>query len=84
MTQQYTVWAKSTSLNQEIRMFDLTGGSNNIFETDQQAAQAAASFAQRLRDQRHMHTGDWEAWVKIEQVGVATLPNYEFHTGTAT
>jgi len=84
MTQQYTVWAKSPSLNQELRMFDLTGGQNNIFETDIAAGQAAASFAQRLRDQQHMHTQDWEAWVKIEHVGVTTLDNYLFHTGTAT
>ena len=84
MTQQYTVWARSPSLNQEMRMLDLTGGQNNIFTTDQEAAQAAASFAQRLRDQRHMHTQDWEAWVKIEHAGVTSMPNYEYHTGQAT
>lgn len=81
MTQQYTVWARSPSLNQELRMFDLTGGQNNVYTSDVDAAQAAASFAQRLRDQKHMHTSDWEAWVKIEQVGVTTLPNYQWHTG---
>ena len=83
MTTQYTVWAKSTSLNQEIRMFDLTGGQHNEFTSDVEAAQASASFAQRLRDQRHMHTQDWEAWVKIEHTGVTSLTNYEYHTGQA-
>lgn len=81
MTKQYTVWAKSPSLNQELRMFDLTGGINNVFETDVAAAQASASFAQRLRDQQHMRTADWEAWVKIEEVGITTIPSYQFHTG---
>lgn len=82
MTKQYTVWARSLYLNQEVRMFDLTGGVNNIFETDVIAAREAATFAARLRDQRHQHTADWEAWVKIEEVGVTTLPNYQWHTGT--
>lgn len=81
MAQEYTVWAKSPSLNQEIRQFDLTGGAHNAYTDQNLAARDAASFAQRLNATQHLRTNDWEAWVKYEQVGIETLPGYISHTG---
>lgn len=70
----YTVYAYSEQLHQEIRQFnlhDMTPQSN-----EQLAQRMAESFAQQLNTNHHMHTQDWTAKIKLETVGIETLPGY--------
>lgn len=75
MSFQYTVWARSPSLQQEVRSFDLTGGQNNPFPDQAAANQAATALATRLNLERHMHTADWQPLVKHEELGIQTFVN---------
>lgn len=74
----YTIWAYSPSLNEEHRQFDLA---NMQLEQDQRRAQQAAdALAGIFNRDRKQHADDWIGRVKLESVGVETLPNYLFHT----
>lgn len=75
MAYEYTVWAKSPSLNQQIRQFHLAGGQNNKFRDEHTATLWAQSFAQQLNERKHMTATDWAPIVKYEDVGMHTLVN---------
>jgi hypothetical protein len=75
MSFQYTVWAKSPSTQQEVREFNLSNLQNIPYTDQNAAAQAAATFARRMNEQRYLHTVDWEAWVKYEELGIQTFIN---------
>lgn len=80
--QQYTVWAKSPSLNQELRFLIMENKSGPVVvDNETLANNQAQSFAQTLNNKQHMKATDWVGVVKYEDTGVHTLPNYLFHTG---
>ena len=80
--QQYTVWAKSPSLNQQLRFLVMESKQAPVVVDNEQLANMQAnSFAQTLNQKRHMKASDWVGVVKYEDTGVHTLPNYLFHTG---
>lgn len=75
MAQIYTVNAYSPSLNQSVRQLDLT----NVLDTTStqaQAQMAAEQFARLQNSNFFMHACDWCAQVKLETVGVTTIPGY--------
>jgi len=75
MAQIYTVLAYSPSLNQTIRQIDLT----NVIDTTSTQAQAqmvAEQFARLQNSRFHMQACDWCAQVKLEEVGISTVPGY--------
>jgi hypothetical protein len=75
MPQVYTVQAHSPSLNQTIRQIDLT----NVVDTTSTQAQAqsvAEQFARLQNTRFHMQACDWQPVVRLEEVGVATMPGY--------
>lgn len=78
---QYTINAFSPSLNQSIREFDL-GNGNPAIQDKIYATQLANAFAQRMNKKRHMQAADWVGQPKFETLGIETLPNYLFHTGS--
>jgi len=75
MSFQYTVWARSPSLQQEVREFNLTGGQNNPYPDQNAANQAAGSLVNRLNTERYLHTADWQPLVKYEELGIQTFIN---------
>ena len=77
-TTEYTIWAYSPTANQEVRELNLEMGNP---PTKQLADQTAGAFAHRLNTQTHLKANDWVGRVKLEQLGIETLPNYQFHTG---
>ena len=68
---QTTVYAYSPSTNNEVRMFQLENLQNMPFGN--QAEQQAESFAARLNRERYLHTADWQARVKQEELGIQTF-----------
>lgn len=82
MTEGYSIYAYSPSLNTKVREFNLEMNNPNITNKIY-ADQIANAFAQRMNAKAHMQTRDWTAKVIYEQYGVQTLPNYLFHTGSA-
>lgn len=75
----YTVWAHSPSLNQTLRqinLHDIAGPKNQ-----REAEQAANAFAHIQNTNKHLNATDWQALVKQEELGIQTLPQYQFHTG---
>lgn len=82
MSEGYSIYAYSPSLNTKVREFNLEMN-NPIITSKIYAEQIASAFAQRMNDKKHMQTSDWQSRVIYEQYGVTTLPNYLFHTGSA-
>lgn len=82
MSEGYSIYAYSPSLNTKVREFNLE--MNNPTITNKiYAEQIANAFAQRMNAKKHMQVSDWTSRVIYEQYGVTTLPNYLFHTGSA-
>jgi hypothetical protein len=73
-TTRYTVYARSESLNQRVRVFDLEHVDREL--TLEQAEQAAKYFALKQRQDRYMNASDWQPLVELEQHGIDTLPGY--------
>jgi hypothetical protein len=73
LIEEYTVYAHSHSLNQEVRQFNIEGSSTGSFKDRMVAEQWAKAFAQSLNTQKHQHTDDWQARVKLEQLGADTF-----------
>lgn len=80
MTEGYSIYAFSPSLNTQVREFNLEMN-NPIIDNKLYATQIANAFAQRMNEKKHMQASDWQARVIYEQYGVTTLPNYQFHQG---
>ena len=81
MSEGYSIYAYSPSLNTKVREFNLEMN-NPIITNKIYAEQIAGAFVQRMNAKKHMQTSDWQAKVIYEQYGVTTLPNYQFHTGS--
>ena len=81
MALEYTVWAKSPSLNQEIRLFNLEGKQNNSFTNKIEATRWASTFAMQMNKKQHMRATDWAPLVKHEEVGPQTFINYQNSLG---
>lgn len=77
---EYTVNAYSKKLNQSIREFNLEMN-NPQLTNPKYAQQIADAFAIRLNQRAHMQATDWVGKIKLETVGIETLPQYQFHTG---
>ena len=75
MAHVYTVSAFSPSLNQTIRQIDLTRVLDTT-STQAQAQMVAEAFAQLQNSRFHMAVCDWQAQVKLEEVGIQTVPGY--------
>ena len=75
--QKYTIWAHNHKLNQTMHQVNLDDMPADA--THAQAQQRADAFAMRLNQQQHMMSTDWAGVVKLEEVGVETLPGYLFH-----
>jgi hypothetical protein len=74
MSTGYTVWAYSPTLNQEHRLLDLA---DTTPYTDQAEAQRDAdAFAHTYNRNRKERAEDWIGVVKLETVGITTLPGY--------
>lgn len=71
---QTTVYAYSPHLSTEVRMFNLANQQVQPFGA--QVELEAQSFCNRLNQQRHMHTADWQPRIKQEDVGIHTIPGY--------
>lgn len=75
MAYEYTVWAKSTKLNQQVRQFHLSNLTNQKFNDQRTANLWANSFAEQLNKQEHLGATDWQGAVKYQEVGIQTLVN---------
>jgi len=73
LIEEYTVYAYSPSLNQEVRQFNIEGSSTGSFKDRMVAEQWARAFAYSLGEQEHMRVYDWQARVKLEQLGADTF-----------
>ena len=74
MSQGYTVWAYSPTLNQEHRLLKLA---DLAPEQDRaRAQQDADAFASIYNRDRKQNATDWRGRVKLETVGISTLPGY--------
>ena len=73
LIEEYTVYAYSPSLNQEIRQFNLEGSTTGSFKTEAEAQQWARAFAYDLGDRDYMRVCDWVPRVKLEQLGADTF-----------
>lgn len=73
MAYEYTVWAKSPKLNQQVRQFHLSEQTNQKFKDQRTADLWANSFAEQLNKQQYLTATDWQGFVKYEQVGIQTL-----------
>jgi hypothetical protein len=71
----YTVEAYSPSTGQTVRQFDLTNVVNEQL-TQQQAEFFAARFAELQNQNFYMHACDWQPLVKLQEVGIQTVPGY--------
>lgn len=82
MSIEYVVEAYSPSLNQTVREFQLSNNANVSITSEAIALQHGQSFAQRMNNKQHMSATDWVAKVTLQELGIQTLPNYLFHTGS--
>ena len=73
-TTRYTVYARSESLNQRVRVFDLEHVDREL--TLEQAEQAAEYFALKQRQDRYMNASDWQPQVVLEAHGIDTIPGW--------
>jgi len=71
-TQRYAVYARSESLGQQVRVFDLEHMDREF--TLEQAEQAADFFAELQNKNQYMNAGDWQPLVQLEDHGIDTLP----------
>lgn len=72
----YTVYARSNSINQQIRRFDLTNiASENV--TLAQAEMDAKFFAELQNTNQYLNASDWQPLVLEEQLGEATFIQYQ-------
>lgn len=72
----YTVYARSTSINQQVRRFDLTNmASDNV--TLEQAQMDAEFFAELQNTNRYLNATDWQPVVLDEQLGEHTLVQHQ-------
>lgn len=67
MTEGYTIWAYSPSLNIEQRQFILTN--MTPVPTAELAQKYADTFAHEFNRIRKMHATDWQPRIKWEQLG---------------
>jgi hypothetical protein len=74
-----TIWAHSPSLNEWHRQFDLANIRQEL--TMDQAQQHADMFAHIYNRDARSRVTDWVGVVKIESVGIETIPGYISHTG---
>jgi hypothetical protein len=74
MSQGYTVYIKSTQLNEEHRVFDLA--SMEPMQDPMLAQNWANAQAQLANTQQKNGQADWVGIVKYEQVGIETIPGY--------
>lgn len=73
--QTYTIWAYSPSLNESHRQFDLANINTALL--DPTLAQRLADAHAGLFNQQHkQHVTDWVGQIKLETVGVTTIPGY--------
>ena len=75
--QKYTVWAHSPSLNEWQCQVNME--LNQAELTEQSAQQWADAFAQTLNQQQKLRATDWLGRVKLEAVGIESVPNYLFN-----
>lgn len=75
-TQQYTVYAYSPSLNQQVRRLDLANLAITI--TEQQAHKDAEFFASLQNANGYMNARDWQPRVQLETHGIETIPGFLF------
>ena len=71
---KYTVWAHSPSLNEWQRQFDLSNMNRTLSETE--AQQDADAFAGILNRDAKQNARDWRGVVKLEELGIQTIPGY--------
>jgi hypothetical protein len=74
MSQGYTVYIKSVSLNEEHRVFDLAN--MDPMQDPMLATNWANAQAQLANTNQKNGTADWQGVVKYEQVGIETIPGY--------
>ena len=74
---KYTVWAHSPSLNEWQCQVNME--LNQLELTEQSAQQWADAFAQTLNQQQKPRATDWLGRVKLEAVGIESVPNYLFN-----
>jgi hypothetical protein len=73
--QTYTIWAYSPSLNESHRQFDLANINTALLDPIK-AQQLADAHAHQYNQQRKQHKTDWVGQIKLETVGVTTIPGY--------
>lgn len=73
MAYEYTVWAKSTKLNQQVRQLHLDNLKNQPFTNQRDAEFWAESFAEQLNGRNYLNSTDWQGFVKYEDVGIHTV-----------
>jgi hypothetical protein len=78
MSQGYTIWAYSPSLNEQHRLLDLAN--TQPIEDQLLAQRHADSFAAQYNYNQKQHATDWVGVIKLEQVGIQTIPGYLFHS----
>ena len=71
---KYTVWAHSPSLNEWQRQFDLSNMTRAPSQAE--AQQDADAFAGILNRDRKQNATDWLGVVKLEELGIQTIPGY--------
>jgi hypothetical protein len=71
-----TVYAKSDSLNQMVRRFDLTNITNQGHTLDE-AQQNATAFAQLQNTNQYLNTTDWYGVVLDEELGEQTFIQWQ-------
>jgi len=76
----YTVYAKSDSLNQMVRRFDLANVLNDG-KTKEQAEQDAYYFAELQNTNQYLKTTDWYGVVLDEELGIQTFVNDQNNRG---
>lgn len=77
MSTGYTIWAYSPSLNEQHRQLDLRD--TTPYKDQQEAERDAQAFAHIYNRDRKLHATDWQGVVKLETVGITTLPGYMGH-----
>ena len=79
MRTSYTIWAYSKSLNTSQRQLNLAN--LHVDLSDERLAQRDAdAFASICNRDRKLNATDWVGKIKLENLGVETLPNYQFHS----
>ena len=74
---KYTVWAHSPSLNEWQCQVNIEPNQAEL--TEHTAQQWADAFAGTLNREQKLFATDWHGHVKLEDVGIETVPNYLFN-----